>query len=144
MRRLFQVRPPEGQGASRPRWKVPRSPFSSPEEQRPPFAKAGSAGHVFQALRPLRTFPTDSRLHLPRYPASARIASMPKSLSAEDLFPLVDSLSPKERIRLLRFMSGRPAGDDRARYDALPPQKDEFSTDEEPLAWEAEGWENFA
>lgn len=69
---------------------------------------------------------------------------MPKSLSAEDLFPLVDSLSPKERIRLLRFMSGRPAGDDRACYDALPPHKDEFSTDEEPLAWEAEGWENFA
>lgn len=29
-------------------------------------------------------------------------------------------------------------------YDSLPPTRDEFSTDEEPLAWEAEGWENVA
>ncbi len=27
-------------------------------------------------------------------------------------------------------------------YDAAPPRRDEFSGDDEPLAWEAEGWEN--
>lgn len=32
-------------------------------------------------------------------------------------------------------------GDEAAIYKAVPPRKDEFSTDEEPLAWEAEGWE---
>ena len=29
-------------------------------------------------------------------------------------------------------------------YRSLPPTRDEFSTDDEPLAWEAEGWENVA
>jgi len=29
-------------------------------------------------------------------------------------------------------------------YQSLPPSWDEFSTDEEPLAWKAEGWENVA
>ena len=29
-------------------------------------------------------------------------------------------------------------------YQSLPPGRDEFSTDEQPLAWEAEGWENVA
>ena len=29
-------------------------------------------------------------------------------------------------------------------YQSLPPARNEFSTDEEPLAWEADGWENVA
>ena len=29
-------------------------------------------------------------------------------------------------------------------YQFLPPTRGEFSTDEEPLAWDADGWENFA
>lgn len=33
---------------------------------------------------------------------------------------------------------------DTTAYHSLPPTRDEFSTDEEPLAWEAEGWENVA
>jgi hypothetical protein len=69
---------------------------------------------------------------------------MPKSLSAEDIFSLVDCLSPQERIRLLRLISTHAAADDRDCYNALPPRNNEFSTDEEPLAWEAEGWENFS
>jgi hypothetical protein len=69
---------------------------------------------------------------------------MPKSLSAEDIFPLVDSLSPQERIRLLRLISTHLTADDRECYNALPPRENEFSTEEEPLAWDAEGWENFA
>ena len=67
---------------------------------------------------------------------------MPKPLSAEDVFPLVDSLSLQERIRLLRLISVRPAADDPETYRALPPG--EFSSDEEPLAWESEGWEDIS
>ena len=33
---------------------------------------------------------------------------------------------------------------DAAVYQSLPPARDEFSTDEEPLAWDTEGWENVA
>jgi hypothetical protein len=67
---------------------------------------------------------------------------MPKPLSAEDVFPLVDSLSPQERLRLLRLISTRPAADDREAYRAAPPRGEEFSSDAEPLAWDAEGWED--
>ena len=66
---------------------------------------------------------------------------MPKHLSAEDIFPLVDCLSPDERLRLLRFISALPAADDRDIYRALPPRNEEFSSDEDMLAWDAEGWE---
>jgi hypothetical protein len=67
---------------------------------------------------------------------------MPKHLSAEDIFPLVDCLSPQERLRLVRLISARPAADDREAYRAAPPRDEEFSRDEEPLAWDAEGWED--
>ena len=33
---------------------------------------------------------------------------------------------------------------DAAIYQSLPPARDEFSTDEEPLAWDTGGWENVA
>ena len=33
---------------------------------------------------------------------------------------------------------------DPAVYQSLPPARDEFSRDEEPLAWDADGWENVA
>ena len=72
---------------------------------------------------------------------SGKIGLMPKHLSAEDIFPLVDCLSPDERLRLLRFISARPAADDRDIYRALPPRNEEFSIDEDLLAWDAEGWE---
>jgi len=79
----------------------------------------------------------------PRYTAlpSGKIGLMPKHLSAKDIFPLVDCLSPDERLRLLRFISARPAADDRDTYRALPPRNEEFSSDEDLLAWDAEGWE---
>ena len=69
---------------------------------------------------------------------------MAKPLSAEDIFPLVDSLSPKERLRLLRLISIRPKADDPQAYQALPPGNGEFSSDDEPLAWESEGWEEIS
>ena len=33
---------------------------------------------------------------------------------------------------------------DTAAYQSLPPTRDEFSTDEDLLAWEADGWEKVA
>ncbi len=71
------------------------------------------------------------------------LASMPKSFMADDILPLVAALTPAERVRLLHLMS-RPQGADEAVYGSLPPGLDEFSTDEESLAWEAEGWEDVA
>jgi hypothetical protein len=68
---------------------------------------------------------------------------MPKHLSAEDIFPLVDCLSPDERLRLLRFISARPVAEgDRDIYRALPPRSEGLSSDEDRLAWDAEGWED--
>jgi len=69
---------------------------------------------------------------------------MEKPLSAEDLFPLVEQLSPRERVRLLCLISLRPSADGREAYRALPPHSNEFSTGADPLAWDAEGWEGIA
>jgi hypothetical protein len=66
--------------------------------------------------------------------------AMPKSLTADDLLPLVASLTPQERVRLLRLIAS-PQGADAPVYRSLPPSRDEFSSDDEPLAWDAEGWE---
>ena len=74
--------------------------------------------------------------------ASGRIAVMAKPLSADDILPLVACLTPKERLRLLRLISVRPGADDGDAYRALPPTREEFSSDEEPLGWDAEGWED--
>ena len=64
---------------------------------------------------------------------------MARALTADDILPLVASLTPQERMRLLRLIA-LPEGSDRPVYRELPPSSDEFSSDEEPLAWEAEGW----
>lgn len=70
---------------------------------------------------------------------------MAKRMTADDILPLVASLTAQERARLLKLM-GLPSSSDAAAaaaYCAAPPGTDEFSADEEPLAWEAEGWEKF-
>ena len=67
---------------------------------------------------------------------------MPKALTADDLVPLIACLTPSERARLLKLI--RVLKDsDAAAYHAQPSTADEFGSDEEPLAWEAEGWEAF-
>ena len=70
-----------------------------------------------------------------------RMQSMAKTLTADDILPLVASLTPLERVRLLRLMA-LPHGADAPVYRSVPPSRDEFSADEEPLAWDAEGWED--
>lgn len=67
---------------------------------------------------------------------------MVKRLTVDDILPLVACLTPQERLRLFRLINAQPEADPRNAYKALPPARDEFSSDEEPLSWDAEGWEN--
>jgi len=66
---------------------------------------------------------------------------MGKALTAEDILPLVAALTPDERERLLHLIASPKRGD-QAVYALKPPRCDEFSSDDELLAWEAEDWEN--
>jgi hypothetical protein len=66
--------------------------------------------------------------------------AMARALSADDILPLVASLTPKERVRLLQLIATQ--GADAPIYRSVPPAREEFSSEEEPLAWEAEGWED--
>ena len=60
--------------------------------------------------------------------------SMHGPTTVEEIVPLVEALSPLERVRLLRLITSV--------YEAIPPNPEEFSADEDPLAWVSEGWEN--
>jgi hypothetical protein len=71
----------------------------------------------------------------------ARMRSMVKALTADDILPLVVSLTPRERVRLLRLIAS-PQGEDAPVCRFVPPSRDEFSADEEPLAWDADGRED--
>jgi hypothetical protein len=66
---------------------------------------------------------------------------MANPMTADDILPLVADLTVQERVRLIRLIAGQPDTDATAVYEAMPPGRDEFSTDEEPLSWDAEGWE---
>jgi len=66
---------------------------------------------------------------------------MAKSMTAADILPLVADLTVQARVRLIRLIAGQPDTGATAIYSVLPPGWDEFSTDEEPLSWDAEGWE---
>ena len=67
---------------------------------------------------------------------------MPQSLTADDIMPLVASLSAGERVKLLNWIAS-PGGTDASAYGVAPPGQDEFSGEDEPLAWEADGWDEF-
>ena len=67
---------------------------------------------------------------------------MLRLLTADDIMPLVASLTDSERIRLLRRIAS-PRGPDAPAYLTAPPAHDEFSGDDESLAWEADGWDEF-
>lgn len=51
---------------------------------------------------------------------------MARALRADDILPLFDWSQ----------------GGDAPIYRSVPPLRDEFSADDESLAWDAEGWEN--
>ncbi len=71
---------------------------------------------------------------------------MAAPLTASDFWPLILKLPHDERVRLakLALRAAAEEGADAAAYAAGPPSPDEFSADEEPLAWDAEGWEEFS
>jgi hypothetical protein len=64
---------------------------------------------------------------------------MAEPAKAEDLWPLVQKLSRAERIRLATLALA--ADSDDAAYRANPPSTGEFSSEEDSLAWDADGWE---
>jgi len=68
---------------------------------------------------------------------------VPRLLSADDIIPLVASLTDRERTRLLRWIAA-PHGADATAYEAAPPTPNEFDPGDEPLAWDADGWDDLA
>jgi hypothetical protein len=70
---------------------------------------------------------------------------MSDPLTASDFWPLILKLPHDERVRLAKLALRAAAGDDSSApaYAAAPPTTDEFSSDDEPLAWEGQGWEEF-
>ena len=73
----------------------------------------------------------------------AKMQAMASQFTVDDIVPLIAALTPRERTRLLRLIA-RPQSDDASLYCAIPLRIDEFSADEEPLAWEGDEWENVA
>lgn len=69
---------------------------------------------------------------------------MSAPLTAHDLWPLVLKLPHDERVRLAKLALKAAATDDAAAYRAAPPDTSEFGSDDEPLSWEGEGWEEFS
>jgi hypothetical protein len=70
---------------------------------------------------------------------------MSDPLTASDFWPLILKLPHSERVRLAKLALRAAAHEDSsgAAYAAAPPAPDEFSSDDEPLAWEGQGWEEF-
>jgi hypothetical protein len=65
-------------------------------------------------------------------------------LTAEDLWPLIQKLPRDQQVRLakLALMAASNSREESEAYRCAPPGPEEFSSNEDPLAWEAEGWEN--
>jgi hypothetical protein len=66
---------------------------------------------------------------------------MAKIMTVEEIVPLIAGLTPGDRARLLRMIAASPGVSAAAAYKAVPPGSDEFSSDEDPLQWESDGWE---
>jgi hypothetical protein len=69
---------------------------------------------------------------------------MNTTLTAEDLWPLVQKLPHDEQVRLAKLAlmaAARGPDGDREAYRAAPPTTEEFASEDDALAWEAEGWE---
>ena len=108
------------------------APNPLPAGQEPVAAHASSASAA-PSVRIATTAVPAAPLHAParRFPAPDQRFGQ----------PFVERLTPQERVRLLRLIAASPDVDS-AVYRAVPPGKDEFSSDDEPLAWDAEGWED--
>lgn len=65
------------------------------------------------------------------------------AVTAKDLWPLVTTLSHDEQVRLAKLAAagGVPAAD-LLQYQATPAGAHEFSSSDDPLGWDAEGWDD--
>lgn len=70
---------------------------------------------------------------------------MNPSITAADLWPIIQKLSTEELVRLARLAMRAAVltGGDAEAYRAAPPSEAEFGSDEDALAWEGSGWEEF-
>ena len=69
---------------------------------------------------------------------------MNPTLTADDLWPLVEKLPPEQKVKLARrALAAVGAGSDAEKYRAMPPTEDELGGDKDGAAWEAEGWGEF-
>jgi hypothetical protein len=73
---------------------------------------------------------------------------MASALKAEDLMPLIQHLSARERARLARqllHVAPNKNTGDAARYQSTPLHADEFGdlSAADPLGWDGEGWSEF-
>lgn len=68
-----------------------------------------------------------------------------EKLSAIDVWPIAKKLPRAEQVQLAKLLLREARGrrTDAEAYAAMPPGEDEFSSDEDALAWEGEGWEEF-
>jgi ribose 1,5-bisphosphokinase PhnN len=67
-------------------------------------------------------------------------------LTADDLWPLVAKLPREEQVRLARRALARESGaaEEAESYRQHPVRQEEFADEnEDPLAWDADGWEGF-
>ena len=71
-----------------------------------------------------------------------KFKSLPRLLTADGIVPPVASLTDSQRIKLLKRIASL-RGKDASAYMTEPPTRDDFSGDEEPLAWEADGSDGF-
>jgi hypothetical protein len=64
------------------------------------------------------------------------------SLTAEDLWPLVQKLSREEQLRLARRALASRSSTDATAYERQPVGGEEFGPgDDDALAWESGGWD---
>jgi hypothetical protein len=67
---------------------------------------------------------------------------MTNELPADDLIPIIAKLSMTERRRLMRLVAFGSQTKDAELYSSQPLRENEFTSDEDPLSWDADGWED--
>lgn len=81
---------------------------------------------------------------MPPTPAAV-YASQAMDVTVEDLLPLIAKLSPEERRRLSRMAllpdPEHAATAEASPYEVVPGGSEEFAVAEDPLSWDAEGWD---
>lgn len=67
---------------------------------------------------------------------------MSRRMTIQEILPLIADLTLPERVRLVRLTVEQPGVDEAEVYRILPSGRSEFSSGEDLLEWEADGWED--